>query len=471
MSMENAQPRPEPEGCLTAAVRIPVRIVVLVVVVPVRMVWDLLVVTARALDRVLLRPLARAAAWLFRYTVTVPLGWLAEHVLVPVLRGLVMTVEWLARALFVWPWVGLWRYVVVPVWRYGVVVPAGWLYRVVLAPVGRGLGRFFGVLGRGAAVAGVWLARALFVWPWVGLWRYVVVPVWRYGVVVPAGWLYRVVLAPVGRGLGRFFGVLGRGAAVAGVWLARALFVWPWVGLWRYVVVPVCRYGIGVPAGWLYRAVLVPLGTGLGHLARWTHRWVIAPAGRALALGLTGLGHALTWLGKALFVWPWVGAWRYLLVPVVRYGVVVPLGWVGRHVLVPLARELLDALTFCWRIAGFVSRAVWRALGRAAWNLVGRPAAWFYRSVCTPLGHWTRDRIWAPARTAAVEAGRVARDALATARATVRQARRDAWHALVGGPRVTEPVEPVVAPARTLGSTTNASGAVPAPEISLRKRG
>ncbi|MEU5982097.1 hypothetical protein [Streptomyces sp. NPDC047434] len=409
MSMENAQPRPEPEGCLTAAVRIPVRIVVLVVVVPVRMVWDLLVVTARALDRVLLRPLARAAAWLFRYTVTVPLGWLAEHVLVPVLRGLVMTVEW--------------------------------------------------------------LARALFVWPWVGLWRYVVVPVWRYGVVVPAGWLYRVVLAPVGRGLGRFFGVLGRGAAVAGVRLARALFVWPWVGLWRYVVVPVCRYGIGVPAGWLYRAVLVPLGTGLGHLARWTHRWVIAPAGRALALGLTSLGHALTWLGKALFVWPWVGAWRYLLVPVVRYGVVVPLGWVGRHVLVPLARELLDALTFCWRIAGFVSRAVWRALGRAAWNLVGRPAAWFYRSVCTPLGHWTRDRIWAPARTAAVEAGRVARDALATARATVRQARRDAWHALVGGPRVTEPVEPVVAPARTLGSTTNASGAVPAPEISLRKRG
>ncbi|TXS29722.1 hypothetical protein EAO71_13915 [Streptomyces sp. ms191] len=347
MSMENAQPRPEPEGCLTAAVRIPVRIVVLVVVVPVRMVWDLLVVAAKALDRVLLRPVARAAAWLFRYTVTVPLGWLAEHVLVPVLRGLFMTAEW----------------------------------------------------------------------------------------------------------------------------LAKALFVWPWVGLWRYVVVPVCRYGIGVPAGWLYRAVLVPIGTGLGHLARWIHRWVIAPTGRALALGLTGLGHALTWAGKALFVWPWVGAWRYVLVPVVRYGVVVPLRWLGRRVLVPLGRELLDALTVCWRIAGFVSRAVWRALGRAAWNLVGRPAAWFYRSVCTPVGHWTRDRIWAPARIAAVEAGRAARDALATARATVRQARRDAWHALVGGPRVTEPVEPVVAPARTLGSTTNASGAAPAPEISLRKQG
>lgn len=33
-----------PEGCLAVAIRIPVRIVVLVLVVPVRMVWDALVV-------------------------------------------------------------------------------------------------------------------------------------------------------------------------------------------------------------------------------------------------------------------------------------------------------------------------------------------------------------------------------------------------------------------------------------------
>ncbi|MZE56441.1 hypothetical protein GTY86_35275, partial [Streptomyces sp. SID5770] len=67
--------------------------------------------------------------------------------------------------------------------------------------------------------------------------------------------------------------------------------------------------------------------------------------------------------------------------------------------------------------------------------------------------------------------GRAAKDALAAARATVREARRDAWRALVGSVRPVEPREPEAARARTLGSTTNVSGAVPAPEISLRKRG
>lgn len=46
------------EGCLTTLIRIPVRIVVLVIVLPVRMVWDVLVVAARAADRILLRPWA-----------------------------------------------------------------------------------------------------------------------------------------------------------------------------------------------------------------------------------------------------------------------------------------------------------------------------------------------------------------------------------------------------------------------------
>ncbi|MFF9910398.1 hypothetical protein ACF1G2_07440, partial [Streptomyces sp. NPDC013457] len=215
--------------------------------------------------------------------------------------------------------------------------------------------------------------------------------------------------------------------------------------LWRYVVVPVARYGVALPLAWLYRHVLTPVGHGL----------------------VRGLGL----LGKVLFVWPWVALWRYAVVPVARYGVVVPLVWLYRRVLVPAGRELLDALRVCWRVAGFVSRAVGSALAWLARNLVGRPTVWFYRTVCAPVGHWVRDQVWAPARRAAVAAGQVAQEALAAARATVRQARRDAWRALVGGPGVTEPVEPVVASARTLGSTTTASGAAPAPEISLRKRG
>ncbi|MFF8604696.1 hypothetical protein ACF06X_02045 [Streptomyces sp. NPDC015346] len=357
--MEKPQPRPEPEGCLTAFVRIPVRIVVLVIVVPVRMVWDVLVVCARAVDRAVLRPLGRALAWLFRYAVAVPLTWLA-------------------KALFVWPWVALWRYVVAPLLRYGIAIPAAWLYRTVLTPLGQGL-----------------------------------------------AW----ILTRTGHGLGVLL-----------------------TGLWRYLLLPVARYGFVLPADWLYTRVLTPLG----HALTWL---------------FTGLGRALGWLAKALLVWPWVALWRYLLVPLVRYGLVVPLTWLWHRILAPAGHELVDALQVCWRIAGHISRAVGRALKWLVRNLLGRPAAWFYRRVALPVGHWVRDTLWAPARGAALQAGRVARAALASARATVRQARRDAWHALVGGARPTEPGEPVVASTRTLGSTTSASGAAPAPEISLRKRG
>ncbi|WP_308354855.1 hypothetical protein [Streptomyces sp. Je 1-79] len=258
-------------------------------------------------------------------------------------------------------------------------------------------------------------------------------PVARYGIGVPAAWVYRWILTPIGAGV--------------------AFLV---AGLWRYVLVPVARYGVALPLVWLYRHVLTPTGHGLA--------WVFTWLGR-------GLAAALTWLTKALFVWPWVGLWRYVVVPVVRYGIVVPLVRLYRHVLAPIGRELVDALRVCWRVAGFVSRAVGRVLKWIAWSLVGRPAVWVYRNVCAPVGRWVRDQVWAPARKAAVGAGRAAREALAAARATVRQARRDAWRALVGGARVHEPVEPVVASARTLGSTTTASGAAPAPEISLRKRG
>ncbi|MFF7181476.1 hypothetical protein [Streptomyces sp. NPDC008121] len=366
MSMEKPQPRPAPEGCVTAFVRIPVRLVVLLVVVPVRMVWDLLAAGGRFLERAVWRPLARG------------LGWLGGRLAVPLL----------------------------------------WLGRQVLAPFLRGLG-----------IAALWLAKAVCVWPWVGLWRYVLVPAVRYGLVLPARWAYRWILAPVGRGL---------------AFLAA--------GLWRYGVLPLARYGFAIPAGWLYATVLTPLGHGIAWL-------------------LTGIGRGLGVLAKAVFVWPWVGLWRYVLVPAVRYGFVLPLGLLWRYVLVPVGREVVGALRVGWRIAGFVSRAVGRALARAAWHLLGRPAVLIYRTVCAPVGRLLRDGVWAPARKAASEARRAARAAFGSARASVRQARRDAWYALVGGARTTEPGEPAVAQARTLGSTATASGAAPAPEISPRQRG
>uniref|UniRef100_A0AAU2VWP2 Integral membrane protein n=1 Tax=Streptomyces sp. NBC_00008 TaxID=2903610 RepID=A0AAU2VWP2_9ACTN len=372
------------DGCLTTLIRIPVRIVVLVLVLPVRMVWDALVACARAADRTLLRPLGRALSWLFHVLVAVPAGWLWAWVLTPLGHGL----RWLARAVFVWPWTALWRYVVVPGVRYGIVVPLRWLYAAVLTPLGHGL-----------------------------------------------RWVCLTLLAPAGRGV------------LAGIgWLLRGVLVLPAVGAWRYVLVPLGlaaawagRHLVVVPARWVYRELLTPLGRGTA--------WLLDLLARGVAAGFRGL-----WAGLRLLV-------LVLLV--------TPLVWGYQRVLAPVGREVAAAFGFAWRAAGFVSRAVGRALARLAWYLVGAPVAWAYRMVCAPVGHFVRRAVWAPVRRAAVAAGRTARDTLRTARETVRRARRDAWRALVGGPRVPEPREPDRRVARTLGSTTTVPSAAPEPEISL----
>ncbi|WP_149183130.1 hypothetical protein [Streptomyces sp. TRM49041] len=301
-------PPPAPDGCLVAAVRIPVRIVVVAVVVPVRMVWDVLALCARTFDRTVLRPLGRA---LF----VIPLTWLWHRVLAPLGYG----VAWLAAALV----------------TYGLVRPGGWLWRRVLVPLGRGL---------------AWLVA--------------------YGVVVPARWLWRWVLVPLG-----------------------AVVVWPARVLGAVVV-------------WLVGALVVAPAGAL-------YRWVLTPLGRALVV---------------------------------------------------VGREVADAFGVAWRVAGYVSRAFGRAVKWLARQLVGRPAAWFYREVCTPVGHRLRDGLWLPARDAA-------RGALTAARETLHRARRDAWRALVGGEAGVRPVGEGSVPARTLGSTTTVPGAAPAPEVSPHQRG
>ncbi|MEU8676333.1 hypothetical protein [Streptomyces sp. NPDC048560] len=360
-----APARYEPgDGCLTTLIRIPVRIVVLVLVLPVRMVWDVLVAGGRGVDRVLLRPLGRGLGRLFHVLVAVPAGWLYRAVLTP----LGHTLLWLATAVLVWPWIGLWRYVVVPVVRYGILVPLGWFYAAILTPVGHGL-----------------------------------------------GWIGRTLLAPGGRAV-----------VLALKWVLTALFVWPVVGVWTYVLTP------------------------LGHALAWTARNLVAlPLVRAYRQLLTPLGHGIVWLLTVLLV--------------------VPVVWVYRRILAPVGRELLAALAMAWRIAGFISRAIGRALAWLAWNLVGAPVTWAYRTVCTPVGHFVRDRFLAPARRMALEAGRAARGTLAAARETVRQARRDAWRALVGERRAAEPRELDGSAARRLGSEHHATtdpSAAPAPEIS-----
>ncbi|MEV0091531.1 hypothetical protein [Streptomyces sp. NPDC050738] len=359
--------RPEPEGCLTAAIRIPVRIVVLLVVLPVRVVWDALSWVGRRLHRYVLTPLGRA------------LGWVA-------------------KALFVWPWVALWRYVVVP--------PARWLYRYVLTPLGHGIA----AVVRGTGIALGWLGRTL--------------------VGIPARWLYRWVLTPVGHAIA----ALGRWTGIALGWVGRALFVWPWVALWRYVVVPV---------------------------ARWVYAWILAPVGRAITWAVLGLGAVLGWLGVQTYrfvltplgiaiAFPFIVLWRYVLVPLGR----------GLRVVV---REIGEAIGVCWRIAGYISRAIGRGLKWLGWNLVGRPVRATWR--------WSRTYVLAPVGRAVAEAGRGVRAALASVRQTVRDTRREMWRALFGGAAPVEAREPSVARARTLGSTTTVPEAAPEPEISLHKQG
>lgn len=321
------EPEPGGEGCVFALVRIPVRILAVVIVLPLRMAWDLLVLVARGVHRHALRPAGDAVAWLFtrldRYVLT-PLGrglaWLARW------TGTVL--KWLALAVFYWPWAALWDHV---------LAPAGAaLWRWVLVPLGQAVG---------------WLAKALFVWPWVALWRYAVVPgaaalyryllrpaggavvwtltaVYRYlllpsarGIAWLAQGLYRYVLVPAGHGLAR----LARGTGAALGWLAKALFVWPWVALWRYAVVPV--------AAGTYRFVLTPLGQGVAWAARGLYRYVLTPLGHFAAAVWHLAGRVSRAVGRGL-LWLWRGL------------VARPAAWVRRQVLTP---------------AGHLVREVWRS--------------------------------------------------------------------------------------------------------------
>ncbi|MEU6663767.1 hypothetical protein [Streptomyces sp. NPDC046821] len=231
--------------------------------------------------------------------------------------------------------------------------------------------------------------------------------------------VWRRCLVPLARGVGR---------------LLHGLLVVPVVWLWRYALAPVLRILVAVPAQWLYTYVLTPLGRAIAVLGKGVGA-VLAVVGRAL-------GVALVWLTKALLVWPWAVLWRYVLSPVL-----VP---VGRALLI-LVREIGDALGHAWRVAGYVSRAVGRFLGRILRWIFVDPARWVYRSVCTPLGHFVRDTLWRPTR-----------QILAAARASVRQARADVRRALFGAPRAEpEPLvrdrrEPGSVPTRTLGSSTTA---------------
>ncbi|MFI7095265.1 hypothetical protein [Streptomyces lydicus] len=253
------------EGCLTTVVRFPVRVVVLILVVPVRLLWDALAAAARAVDRTVLRPLGRGLALLWRTLVLRPVAW-----------------TW--RTLVVLPlaWV----------WRTLVVAPLALMWRHVLTPLGRGLARV--VRGIGAGLW--WLARRLGA------------ALGRLGhrlVVVPARWLYAWVLAPVGRAVGWVL----TGAVTVLAALVRWIVLVPAVALWRYVLGPV----LGALATVL-TVVVREVAGALGHcwrvagaISRAVGRFLGAVLRRLVAEPLRGAyRHVLTPLGHAVRD----GVWR-----------------------------------------------------------------------------------------------------------------------------------------------------------------
>ncbi|MFI7399343.1 hypothetical protein ACIBW9_02420 [Streptomyces sp. NPDC049541] len=344
---EQQPARQSPEGCLVVAIRLPVRIVVLVLVVPVRMVWDALVVTGRFLNDTVLRPVGRALLWV-------------------------------ARAVFVWPVVGLWRY--------------------VLVPLGRALG---------------WLGNVFLVVPLKWFHGYVLTPLGQALV-----WVYARVLTPVGhgvmwvlRGVGAVLALLGTSVFAGLAWLVRYLVV--------------------VPAVWVYARVLAPVGRAVA--------WLVGVVA-------TGVGIGLYWVGRVLFVLPALALWRWVLVPVGRTLAVV-------------GREVGQAIGHAWRVAGRISLAVGRALATLFRWIFVEPVRWAYRTVLAPVGHVVRDAVLRPVAEAARSVGRATRLALASAREAARQARADFRRLLLGEPERTRAVdrrEPTARETRTLGSRTTA---------------
>ncbi|WP_344444896.1 hypothetical protein [Kitasatospora nipponensis] len=361
----------EPQGCLVAAVRVPARVVAVLVVMPLGFCWELLRAAARALAGVL-----------------------------------TVAARWLERA------AGM-------LWRVLVVRPCGLLYRHLLTPLGRALAAVGRVVGRALAAAGRvlaaglrLLARALLV---VGRVLKAAVEAGATGlgelvglllgvlVVVPAAFLLRRLLIPLGRHLGRWSLV-------------------PLKLLSRYLIVPLGRALVALVDG-VNRGLTLLLEVALPAVARALYRYLLLPLGRALAAAVRLLGAGAGLLAHALvrllvltvrglriaiealveyaLVRPARAAWRYLLVPAGR-----ALGWLvtrlWRHLLLPLGRPLLGGLgqvvTWAWRLGG----QLWRLL-------VMRPCRWVRRDLWWPLK---------------AEVRRAARAAAATVRETLREVRR-----------------------------------------------
>ncbi|MFE4969098.1 hypothetical protein [Streptomyces sp. NPDC056660] len=239
-----------PEGCLVVAIRIPVRIFVFLVVLPVRLLWDaltavagflwryLVVPVARFLWRYVLAPVGRAVAWLLHVLVVVPLGWLYRYLLTPLGHALV--------------------------WLYArVLTPIGHAVLWLLTPVARAVAWVFEQL----ATALYWIARVLLVLPAVALWRWILTPV---------GHVLGIVLREIREALGHAWRAAGHVARAVGRILGT---------LFRWIFLE--------PVRWLYRTVLTPVGHVVRDLVLRPAAQVARAVGRAVRQARADLRRAL----------------------------------------------------------------------------------------------------------------------------------------------------------------------------------
>ncbi|MFF7983568.1 hypothetical protein ACFZDK_31385 [Streptomyces sp. NPDC007901] len=241
----------QPEGCLVVAIRIPVRISVFLVVLPVRLLWDACTAAARFLRQYVLAPVARflwrsvlaptghATGWILYRLLVLPLIWLYRHLLTP-----------LGHALL-------------------------WLHARVLTPIGRALLWLLTPVATGVAwlldqlaTALAWIARVLLVLPALALWRWI---------LTPAGRVLGIALREIGDALGHAWRAAGYVARAAGRVLAT---------LFRWI--------FQEPARWVYRTVLTPVG----HVVR---DLVLRPAAQAARAVGRAVGQARADLRRALF--------------------------------------------------------------------------------------------------------------------------------------------------------------------------
>jgi hypothetical protein len=355
LEKQPAPQAPPPEGCLTVAIRIPVRIVVLVLVVPVRIVWDAFVVVGRFLRDSVLRPLWRAlVVW--------PCVALWRYVVVPIAKA----VGWLGKVLVVIPLMWLYRYVLTPVGQgiawlaRGIVAGLVWVYARVLTPVGhgvvwllKGVGAVLTLIGRGIA----WVAQ---------------------GIVAGLVWVYARMFTPVGHGI--VWLLKGVGAVLAWIFtpVGRAI-VWCARGIaWLASTVVT---GIGVALYWIARILLV-----LPVIALW--RWVLAPMGRALAVVgrevWDALGHAWRIAGHiSLAVGRFLGT-------LFRWVFVEPVRWVYRTVLTPVGHVIRDVVLRPVAEAARSVGRITRAALASARESVRQARADFRRMLFGDAGHVSR---------------------------------------------------------------------------------